>query len=167
MKIALPTSRYDTDRKRAAFFGELVRRVEAAPGIRAVTVALKLPTTTNLRTDIHVAGQPDPEPEQIAQLQSITPGYLRTLGVALQRGRAFTARDNAPGSPPVVMIYEGLARRFWPDSPRGPDPVGQRISSGFDKAIGWMEIVGIMADVHDQGPTPRQRVRLSSLPESF
>jgi putative ABC transport system permease protein len=151
MKIALPIARYDTDHKRAAFFAELVRRVEAAPGIRAVTVALKLPTTTNLRTNVHIAGQPDPEPEQIAQLQSITPGYLRTLGIALRRGRAFTARDNAAGSPPVVMINEGLARRFWPNYPSGQDPIGQRISTGFDKAIGWMEIVGIIADVLDQG----------------
>jgi predicted permease len=126
--------------------------VEAAPGVRAVTVVLKLPTTARLGTDIHIAGRPDPnEEQQIVQLQSISPGYLRTLGIALKRGRALTARDNTPGSPPVVMINEGLARRFWPDYPRGQDPVGQRVSTGFDKAIGWMEIVGIMADVHDQG----------------
>jgi predicted permease len=152
MKIALPIARYDTDQKRAAFFEGLVRRVEAAPAVRAVTVVLKLPTTTRLGTDIHIAGRPDSDSEaQIVQWQSISPGYLRTLGIALKRGRAFTARDNTPGSPPVVMINEGLARRFWPDYPRGQDPVGQRVSTGFDKAIGWMEIVGIMADVHDQG----------------
>jgi putative ABC transport system permease protein len=152
MKIALPIARYDTDQKRAAFFESLVRRVEAAPGVRAVTVVFKLPTTTRLGTDIHIAGRPDSDSEpQIVQLQSITPGYLRTLGIALKRGRELTARDNTSGSPPVVMINEGLARRFWPDYPRGQDPVGQRVSTGFDKAIGWMEIVGIMADVHDQG----------------
>jgi putative ABC transport system permease protein len=152
MKIALPLARYDTDQKRAAFFADLVRRVEAAPGVRAATVALKLPTTTRLGTNIHIAGRPDSDAEPLmAQLQSITPGYLRTLGVALRRGRAFTARDNTPGSLPVVMINEGLARRYWPDYPNGQDPVGQRISTGFDKAIGWMEIVGIIADVHDQG----------------
>jgi predicted permease len=151
MKIALPTARYDADQKRAAFFAELVRRVEAVPGVRAVSVVLKLPTTTRLGTDIHIAGRPDSDGEQSVQGQSITPGYLRTLGIALRRGRAFTARDNAAGSPPVVMINEGLARRFWPDYPRGQDPVGQRISTGYDKAIGWMEIVGIMADVRDLG----------------
>ena len=152
MKIALPLARYDTEQKRAAFFEGLMRRVESAPGVRAATVVLKLPTTTRLGTDIHIAGRPDPGVEaQIVQLQSITPGYLRTLGIALKRGREFTARDNTLGSPPVVMINEGLARRFWPDYPRGLDPVGQRVSTGFDKAIGWMEIVGIMGDVHDQG----------------
>jgi putative ABC transport system permease protein len=153
MKIALPIARYDTDQKRAAFFEELVRRVEVTPGVRAVTVALRLPTTTRIGTDIHIAGRPDQdaEPQIVPNLQSITPGYLRTLGIALRRGRAFTARDNTPGSLPVVMINEGLARRFWPDYPRGQDPVGQHISTGFDKAIGWMEIVGIMADVNDHG----------------
>jgi putative ABC transport system permease protein len=153
MKIALPIARYDTDQKRSTFFRELTRRVEAAPGVRAVTVALRLPTTLRIGTNIHIAGRPDSdaEPQIVPNIQSITPGYLRTLGVALRRGRAFTERDNVPGAPPVVMINEALARRFWPDYPNGQDPVGQRISTGFDKAIGWMEIVGIMADVHDQG----------------
>ena len=153
MKIALPITRYNTDQKRAIFFQELVRRVEAAPGVRAATVALRLPTTTRIGTDIHIAGRPDSdaEPQIVPNIQSITPGYLRTLGVALRRGRAFTERDNVPGAPPVVMINEALARRFWPDYPGGQDPVGQRISTGFDKAIGWMEIVGIMADVNDRG----------------
>jgi predicted permease len=153
MKIALPIARYDTDQKRAIFFRELVRRVEAAPGVRAVTVALRLPTTMRIGTNIHIAGRPDSDadPQMVPNYQSITPGYLRTLGIALRRGRAFTERDNVPGAPPVVMINEALAHRFWPDYPGGQDPVGQRISTGFDKAIGWMEIVGIMADVHDQG----------------
>ena len=153
MKIALPITRYNTDQKRAIFFRELARRVEATPGVRAVTVALRLPTTTRIGTDIHIAGRPDSdaEPQIVPNFQSITPGYLRTLGIPLRRGRAFTERDNVLGAPPVVMINEALARRFWPDYPRGQDPVGQRISTGFDKAIGWMEIVGIMADVNDRG----------------
>src|SRR5262249_27480930 len=35
MKIALPPARYDTDQKKAAFFRELLPRIEQSPGIRA------------------------------------------------------------------------------------------------------------------------------------
>ena len=62
MKIALPPARYSTDQKRAAFFEELVRRAETLPGIRGATVAMSLPTTTQIRTNItSVEGQARPD----------------------------------------------------------------------------------------------------------
>lgn len=155
MKIALPPARYDTDQKKAAFFGQLVERVEAAPGVRGATIAMSLPATRWIRTNItQVEGQPPQEDFRqavFAVIQSVTPGYFRTLGIPLLRGREFAARDNVPDAPPVMVINESLARRLWPRYPRGQDPVGRRIGEGYDKAVGWIEIVGIAADVHDGG----------------
>jgi putative ABC transport system permease protein len=155
MKIALPPARYDADQKKAVFYEELVRRVEALPGVREATMAMSLPTTVWARTNItKVEGQVDPDPGDPTAdpvIQSITPGYFHTLRIPLRRGREFTAHDNTPGAPAVIIINEGLARRFWPEYPRGPDPVGQHIAEGYDKAIGWMEIVGIVPDVHEGG----------------
>jgi predicted permease len=155
LKIALPLARYDTDQKKWAFFQELVRRAEEVPGVRAATMAMSLPTTTWVRTNIaEVEGQPSPDtrdPLSFAVIQSVTPRYFQTLGIPLRRGREFTARDNTPGAPPVMIINENLARHFWPDYPRGKDPVGQHISEGYDKRAGRMEIVGIAADIHEGG----------------
>ncbi len=153
MKIALPLTRYDTDQKKTGFFDELVRRVEAVPGVRGAATALSLPTTRGrLSTNIQVEGEPDVDPSKqpMSQLQSITPGYFRTLGIPVQHGREFAARDNSAGAPPVVIINESFARRFWPTYPRGREPVGQHLREGADRT-GWLEIVGIVGDVHETG----------------
>jgi putative ABC transport system permease protein len=92
----------------------------------------------------------DPKEQPSVQFQSITPGYFHTLGIALRRGREFEARDNRPGAPPVTIINESFARRFWPDYPRGRNPVGQHMGEGADKLDG-AEIVGIAADIHEHG----------------
>ena len=154
MKIALPPARYDTNEKKAAFFEELAGRVGAVPGVRGATMAMSLPTTVWIRTNISAKGQPEPnnsEPALSAVIQSVTPGYFHTLGIPLQRGREFGAPDDTPGAPPVVMINESLARRLWPEYPRGPNPVGQYIREGYDKALGWLEVAGIVADIHEGG----------------
>ncbi|MGH9668001.1 MAG: FtsX-like permease family protein, partial [Bryobacteraceae bacterium] len=94
MKIALPPARYDTSAKRAAFFGDLTRRVAAIPGVRSATVAMSLPTTSWLGTNVRMRGQTQEESQpQTSQLQSVTPGYFRTLGVPLRRGREFVPQD--------------------------------------------------------------------------
>ncbi len=154
MRIALPPARYDTDPKKAAFFSQLIERVEPIPGIRGATVAMSLPTTTWIRTNItRIEGQaaPDENDPLMAVIQSVTPGYFDTLRIPLRRGRKFDARDNTPAAPPVVIVNESLARRLWPGYPGGPNPIGQHISEGYDKKVGWLEVVGIVADVHEGG----------------
>jgi predicted permease len=154
-QIALPQTRYDTMQKKAAFFRELVGRLESVPGVRSATVGLSLPTTKGwLGTNVLVEGRPlsDDDDGQMARFQSVTPGYFRTLGIPLLRGREFAARDNSSGAKPAVIINESFALQFWPTCPRGEDPVGQHIWEGIDKT-GGVEVVGIVADVHEEGFT--------------
>jgi predicted permease len=154
-KIALPRARYDTDQKRDAFFRELLPHVEKSPGIRGAAVAMLLPTTSWIRTNItEVEGAPELDPGDAASyavVQSATPGYFRTLGIPLQRGREFDARDNTAGSPPVMMVNETLARHLWAEYPRGVNPVGLHVKEGYDKALGWIEIIGVVADIREGG----------------
>jgi predicted permease len=56
----------------------------------------------------------------------------------LLQGRDFTVQDNAQ-SPPVAIVNEAFARRFWP----GENPIGKR----FNFTTGqWIEIVGVAQD---------------------
>jgi predicted permease len=146
-KISLPRARYDTDQKRDGFFRELMRRLPSNSA-----VAMLLPTTAWIRTNIveveRQAGPNAGDDASYAVVQSVTPGYLRTLGIPLKRGREFTAHDNVAGSPPVMMVNETLARRLWPD---GTNPIGLHLKEGYDKALGWIEVVGIVADIHEGG----------------
>lgn len=161
-KLALPLARYDSDQKRTAFFRELLPKVEAIPGVRAAATAMSLPTTAWIRTNIiEVEGQPAWEPEDPASyavVQSVSPDYFRTLGIPLKRGRIFTARDNAAGAPPVMIVNETLARRMTttPNDPNtAANPVGLRVKEAYDKAVGPMEVVGVIADIREGGLTSR------------
>jgi putative ABC transport system permease protein len=63
------------------------------------------------------------------------------------RGRAFTDSDTAT-SPPVVIINETMAKRFWP----GEDPIGRRMKYGsLASPAPWMTVVGIVADTRRTG----------------
>jgi len=151
MKISLPLTRYETDARKIAFFRDLVQRVELLPGVDSATVAMSLPTTADwIGTNVLAEGQPavDGAKQITARLQSITPGYVRTMGIPLRRGRAFTPRDENPGALPVVLINESFARRFWPGYPAGRNPVGQHLREGIDHTS-WMEIIGVVGNVHE------------------
>ncbi|MFN2414326.1 MAG: FtsX-like permease family protein, partial [Pyrinomonadaceae bacterium] len=75
--------------------------------------------------------------------------YFQTMGIPLVKGRYFDARDTAD-SPPVVIVSEALARKYWPNE----DPVGKRIT--FSRIPNtqdpqWREIVGVVRHVRNEG----------------
>src|SRR5439155_25912469 len=89
MQIALPPARYDTVQKRAAFYDELVRRAESVPGVRSAAVAMTLPMTGFSGTPVQIVGQPAVKLTErpIAVVQNLPPGFFRTSGFPLKRGR--------------------------------------------------------------------------------
>ena len=70
---------------------------------------------------------------------SVTPHYLRAIGIPLKAGREFTEQDGG-GGPQVVIISETMARSAFAP---GVDPIGKRIKIGGQ---GWLTIVGIAGD---------------------
>ena len=147
MRIPLPPSRFDTDQKRNAFYEELLRRVESSPGVRSATLALTLPMNAFAGAPVQDAAQPRLKLNErpIATILTVSPGYFRTLEISLRRGRVFTEKDTT-GARRVTIVDEGLARRFWPAYPDGPNPVGQSLLIGANPEPA--EIIGIVAEVH-------------------
>ena len=82
----------------------------------------------------------------------VTPDYFRAMRIAV-RGREFTPRDRA-GTPPVAVINEAMARRYWP----GENPIGRRITVGIVTGDEPREIVGVVGDTPvsrmDRAPEP-------------
>lgn len=75
--------------------------------------------------------------------QEAGPGYFRTMGIPIVRGREFSQRDSL-SSPHVVMVNNAFAKRFWP----GQNPIGKRLHYGTnDPRNPWMEVVGVAGDV--------------------
>ncbi len=125
---------------------ELLERVGALPGVTAVAATTSLPLT-GLGTiwNFAVEGAPPPPPNvnQEIAVTRVTPGYFRTIGAPLVRGRDITAADRSDAAP-VALINEAAARRWFP----GEDPIGRRVTVGPDVR----EIVGVVGDVLQRSP---------------
>ncbi len=88
-----------------------------------------------------------PEDVPTASYRVVSPAYFTTLRARLLRGRYFSPSDR-PESPPVFIINEVMAARYWP----GEDPVGSRIRrGGTDSKMPYTTIVGVVADMKQQG----------------
>jgi predicted permease len=148
MRLSLPPVRYDTNQKKVSFFQELIRQVGSAPGIRSAAAGMSLPMMGYAGTPVQDAAKPLLKLNErlIATYMPVTPGYFRTLDIPLRRGREFTDQDTEDAQR-VAIVDEALARRFWPEYPSGPDPVGQRLWVGGVNPKP-AQIVGIAANVH-------------------
>src|SRR5438132_14330435 len=112
LSVNVSEVKYPDTARRTAFFDEVVRRVQPLPGVQSVAVAGNLPFTYNGDSmSIAVEGIPDPPPDQWPDViyRAIGPGYLRTMGIPMIRGRDFTDQAKAD-SKKVVVISEDTAQ---------------------------------------------------------
>jgi putative ABC transport system permease protein len=146
--VAAPGAIYDSQAKRVALYDALLERLRAIPGVTSVGAVHLLPFGgSNWNPELVVEGRATPPgaPSPAVDWRVATPDYFRTRGIALRRGRMFTAADDS-ASPRVALINEALARREFP----GTDPLGKRVRTFFEGHDGWTTIVGVIADSKDQ-----------------
>ncbi|MGD0300099.1 MAG: ABC transporter permease [Bryobacteraceae bacterium] len=146
MDMQLRTAQYAKDPAVLNFWQQVLYRVRALPGVEAAALGTVVPfTDSHSRADITIEGMALPKPGSFPHpdAHSVSPGYLRTLGVPLLRGREFTDADQA-NSPLVGMVNAAIARQFFPNQ----DVLGKRFMFGHPKADPprWITIVGIAAD---------------------
>jgi predicted permease len=164
MNISMGGKKYAKTQARAPFMETVLHRIEQLPGVRSAAVVTDVPLTDNSDSmGISIEGRPDPPPKQKPSVNYniVGPGYLRTLGIPLLRGRDFSGRDTE-ATPTVALINQAMARKFWPDE----NPIGARIST--DKK-NWASIEGVIGDVRQLGlrSEPRPEVYLSYLQDPF
>jgi putative ABC transport system permease protein len=144
-RVSLPYPAYDDARVRA-FYGRLEERLRVLPGIRDVGFTSTAPFSKgNNQQEFFIRGR-EPrqgEPTPVASIRPVTPTYFRAVGTPLIRGRGFLDTDRE-GAPPVAIVDESIARRYWPDG----DAVGQRVRNGSDTS--WRTIVGVVRSVRHQ-----------------
>jgi putative ABC transport system permease protein len=149
MNISLSTSKYPKPEQRVAFFQQLRQRLAALPGVEAVAATSLLPLAGGTSTASFFAEGQRPGPGESSPLANVrlaTPDYFRTMGIPLKRGREFTDQDTR--APNVVVVDEGMVRRFW----RGQDPIGRRLTfTETPTEADWMTVVGIAGEVKHSG----------------
>jgi putative ABC transport system permease protein len=146
-RVSLPQQKYAPGEARSDFYRRALESVRALPGVKAAAGVNPLPFGgDDLIYSVEVEGRPSPAGQNpSANWYSISPDYLRTMGIPIVKGRGFTDRD-ARGAPRVALINETMARKVFP----GEDPIGQRISMGVDPES-MREIVGVVRDVKHYG----------------
>jgi putative ABC transport system permease protein len=130
------------------FYQELLARTAALPGVERVSVATGAPLMGKIGTTrMAIEGRPPVPDHQLPTIgvQSISPDYFKTLGIALLKGRSFTEQDDARAQR-VAIISHASAAAYWP----GEDPIGKRFGLGFNasypNAGDWLEVVGVVDD---------------------
>ncbi len=146
--LTLPVAKYQTDTSIKSFQDELLRRVEALPGVQDASLSTGLPLRSAWGITVTPEGDVTSRKAfKQAGFHAVTEGYQRTLGIELKKGRFFTAADREK-SLPVAIVNEAMARAFWP----GQDALGKRFKWGTEDDTGrpWLTIVGIVADVKQE-----------------
>ncbi len=131
-----------------AFRREVLRRVNAIPGVQLAAITSDLPATPQADTNaLAIEDRPADSSQNLhADLIRISPDYFKVMQVPLVRGRFFTEGDSE-GKQLVAIVDESTARRYWP----GRDPIGRRIRWGQDRKRPWLTIAGIVKDMKNDG----------------
>ena len=142
VKVPLSGPRYEDAQARHAYADELLRRVQAMPGVQAAGVMPNYP----IRTGLDVRGRRRPPNAGIpipTTLNATSAGYASAMGLRVVRGRWIAESEPTP----VVVINESLARREFGDG----DPVGMQLSvqaiAPNPRLPFYVPIVGVVSDV--------------------
>ncbi len=127
------------------FYADLRKRFESIPGVSSATLS---------QSSIVSAGHAGKTYRGAMKIGAVTiegasvmtagPRFLTTMQIPILAGREIDDRDQ-PGSPPVAVISERLARTYFGNE----NPLGQRVTLVDDKRD--IEIVGISANVRNGG----------------
>lgn len=145
-QISLPESKYN-EQGRAAFFTQLLDKIRALPSTISASADATPPFSgVGSRTGFQVVGEPPlpPTEQPDTDVRLIEPGYFRTMGIPLLRGRTFNAPEFAQQSN-VVIINKTFAEQYFP----GKNPLGQKVIIDMKEKNLPSEIVGIVGDVHE------------------
>lgn len=143
-----PSTRFADEGERVGYYGEVLERVRAAPGVGAAGLTDVLPMAFNRRWNFKLESRPDVD-DVLPYLRVVSEDYLAAMGLRLLAGRDFTEADG-PGEPRVGLINETLARQIWGDA----SPVGEMARTAYID----FEIVGVVRPTRmlsvDQEPGP-------------
>jgi predicted permease len=126
---------------------QILARLAAIPGVTSAAYVDSLPMDRNIGVIVYAEGKTYGAGElpPTRTVKMISPGYFRTLGTRLVAGRDvdWTELYNQRN---VVLVSETFAREAW-NTVGGA--IGKRIKLGTTG--GWQEVIGVVADVHDDG----------------
>jgi predicted permease len=160
--LNLPDASYPGAEARIRFHQDLRTRLAASPAVESIAITDSLPASSARHLSYELAGALPPGRRNRPQLGAlvVSPGYFRTLGVAVVSGREFEAADGVSG-PPVALVNQRFANQNWP----GEDPRGKRfrLLEGVTPQP-WLTVVGVVPNIVHNDNTRQQFDPLIYLP---
>jgi putative ABC transport system permease protein len=157
MRFYMPGDQYEPPEAMIRRVDDIVRRVEALPGVAAAAASNMVPLNFGGSGGAVVPEgatfQPGQEPT--TSYFGVTPHMFRALNVPMMAGRDFTDADGQ-GRSGVAIVNGVFAKRLWPNH---TDVIGQRFRLLEDKQREWLTVVGVVGDfrlfsVRDGKPAP-------------
>jgi predicted permease len=145
-QVALSGASYNKSAAVAEYVRQAEERLRALPGVESVAMTSNLPMAMQFNLPFMLEGQT--EPQGATQYRVISPEYFRVMNIGLRSGRTFDESDKTT-SEKVIIINEGFARKYFPDT----DPLGKRLCAGCS-GFGDPEmrrVVGVVADTKQFG----------------
>lgn len=145
MRYYLAGEGYKATGARARRVEDIIRRVEALPGVEAAFSSNLIPISGGGGGgDVEIEGHAAPKDERTRiAFVGVTPHFHRTLGIRLLRGRDFTDAEGWQRTP-VAVINQTMAKRYWPNA----DPIAHRFRmQNPDLKDVWFTVIGVAPDV--------------------
>ena len=157
MDVSLSGNNYASPQKQAAFFDQVLDRLNSLPYVLSAAAVTDLPLTRNdTWNGFEIPGG---HPVRgVAGHHSISPGYFRTMGIPLLSGRQLSDSDSAR-SPLVGVISRSMAQKYWPhQNPirasiviERAEPTATPKGTSVQFKRRELEIVGVVGDVRQLG----------------
>jgi predicted permease len=147
LRLSPAGSNYRRDADYIAFYGQVMQRVSAIPGVAAVGAINTLPLDKGPQAGFRIDGRPPLTIDKwpAGNYRTVSTDYFHAMNIPVVQGRAFNERDTET-APLVIIINQALANRDFPNE----NPIGKRINLGNSDPKGqpvWWEIVGVAANV--------------------
>lgn len=142
--VDLPSTYYRTAADIRAFDAQVLTNLGAIPGVASVGAINWRPLGgAMISGGFTIENGPQFPPNYQVAALSVTPGYFRSMGIRIERGRDFSADDRAD-APGVAVVSRSVADKFWP----GESAVGKRITSAESpRPEDWRTVIGVVNDV--------------------
>ena len=150
-EITLPEPRYaDTSPLTDQFYEQVLDRLRHSPGVVSASTTTQVPLRpSQVETRFLVEGAPPlaPGTYPYAQIRYVSPGYFRTMGIAILHGRAFQQSDIALPNP-SFMVNQAFAQQYL----AGRDPLGAHVLVGvLSPHPSKFPVIGVVANARDLG----------------
>lgn len=145
--VQLPNNKYPTEEARILAYDELRQRLNALPGVVEAANVSQLPTKIGNSNGLFIQDAPwaPNQPVPFILTARASENFFHALSIPLEQGRTFTTAD-APNAPPVIIINEAMAKRYWPKG----NALGARIHIGPpNPELPWITVVGIVGNVRN------------------